>query len=314
VPDTYLSTSTTNFDKTVVALILKATQATLRGGLAYTPRGSVIGATLMPGTNGTFRSFGYSDLSEDGAVSIEDGQPDPDVEDLDLDYVEFTGTAKGRTVGVTDNSQARSPHNLATIAVEKVSRDIAVSVDNVPRALYAAATPDLFGGSATAVNQVTANDGITAGLIKDAVAILRDKDVAPLPNGMYALPLSPKVIRDLQADEEYQREVSYAHPEAFLTGQIASFAGAAIINAGSRAAKANDGSSSATVYRSVLIGADAVFAALGGLHVIPVTGPDKADPLNRRDLYSWKGFLGGILNDVQATRFAVIATGASLDA
>lgn len=64
---------------------------------------------LVKGTNATFRSVAYSDLAEDGAISIEDGQPDPDVEGLDIDYVEFTGTKKGRTVGLTDNAQERSP-------------------------------------------------------------------------------------------------------------------------------------------------------------------------------------------------------------
>src|SRR5689334_15722783 len=195
MPDTYTSTSTTNFDKTVVALIKKAVQESLRGGLAYTPRGSVIDATLMPGTNGVFRSFAYDDLSEDGAVSIEDGQADPDVEDIAMDYVEFTGTAKGRTVGVTDNAKARSPHNLSTIAVDKVSRDIVVSVDNVPRALYAAATPALFGGSSnSAVADVAAGDIMTAKLLKDGVATLRERNVKPLANGLYAFVARPFVI------------------------------------------------------------------------------------------------------------------------
>jgi N4-gp56 family major capsid protein len=401
MPDAFTNTATTNFNKTVVDQILKKVIASLRAGLSFTPRGSVLPAMLMPGGNATFRSIGYSDLPEDGAVSVEDGQADPDVEDLDIDYVEFTGTAKGRTVGVTDNAKARSPHNLAALAVDKVSRDILVSVDNVPRALYAAATPEVFGAGASNAT-VTSAGTMTAALLKNGVALLRNRNVRPVASGLFAFVASPLVIRDLQGDDEYIEEIKHAEPGSLLTGQIGTYAGAAIIDAGSRGiAKPLAGTDtvfagtttgdttggaaedlfttsvahglsvndpirfsaktggtlptvgtvyyvktvnsattftlSATVGGAVmeigatditaatwgkaidlqygtLIGAEACFAALGGLRVIPVTGPDKSDPLDRRDLYSWKGMLGGVLNDLDADRFLNISVATSLHA
>ena len=167
--------------------------------------------------------------------------------------------------------------------------------------------------SNTDVAGVDTGDGMTASLLKDAVALLRGMDVAPLANGLYAFVANPYVIRDLQADDEYTEEVKHADPASFLTGQIGNYAGAAIIDAGSRGlVLTGQGTGNIDVSLGTLIGADAAFAALGGLQVIPATGPDKADPLNRRDYYSWKGFLGGVLNDLQNYRFVNVAVATSL--
>jgi N4-gp56 family major capsid protein len=316
MPDVYTNTGTTNFDKTIVPLIIKQLQENLRAGTKYTPPGSVLPAQLVKGTNATFRSVAIPDLAEDGAVSIEDGQADPDVEDLGVDYIEFTGTAKARTVGLTDNAQERSPFNLQATAVERVSRDIAVSVDNVARAIYAAETPVLFGGTAnTNVAGVAAGDKMTAGLLKDAVAFLRGFDVKPLASGLYAFVAHPFVIRDLQADSAYIEEQKYADPKTFMSGQVGVYAGAAVMDAGSRGIiLEGDGTSGIDVYLGTLIGAQAIFAALAGLKVIPVFGPDKADPLGRRDLVSWKGILGGVKNDIGTERFLNIGVATTLGA
>jgi N4-gp56 family major capsid protein len=311
--DTYLSTATSGYSDTVVALVLKQVQAALRAGLVWTPRGSQIPATLVAGSNGTFRSVGYSDLPEDGQVQLEHGDADPDVEDLGIDFAEFTGKQYGRTVGVEDTAKERSPHNLSAIAAEKISRDINVAVDNQPRRLYAAA-PGMFGGtSKDAIGEIAAGDKMTAALLKDAVAVLRSTDVPTLANGLYGFVADPFVVRDLQADDEYIEEVKFADPSTFLTGQIATYAGCAIIDAGSRGnVSAGAGTGSIDVHLPTLIGANAVFGAIGGLRIIPVVGPDKSDPLDRRDLYSWKAFLGAILNDVQAERFITLAVATTL--
>jgi N4-gp56 family major capsid protein len=314
LPDIYLNTSSANYSDTTVAQILKAVQAALRGGLAYTPKGSIIPAALVKGSNATFRSVAYSDLPENGQVRIEHGDSDPDVESLDISFVEFVGAQYGRTVGLEDTARDRSPHNLQTAIVNAVARDIAVSVDNVPKTLYANAGADLFAGTGNdALGEVGSGDTLTGSLIKDAVAILRSSDVKPLANGLYACVASPLALRGLFADDKFVDEMKDADPSSFLTGQVAKYAGCAIIDAGSRGIVSDGaGEGSVDVFFATVIGADAVFAALGGLQIIPVTGADHSDALARRDLYSWKGLLGGILNDLQAQRFVNIACGSSL--
>jgi N4-gp56 family major capsid protein len=312
--DTYLNTGSTNFDKTIVATVIKTLQASLRAGLVYTPAGSVIPAQLVPGSNGTFRSFGVSDLPEDGEVDLETGDPDPDLEDLGLDFAEFTGKQVGRVIGIEDTAQDRSPFNLAAVAGDKISRAAHVLLDNVPRKLYLAAGADIYGGASNShVGDLAAGDKMTASLIKDGVALLRSNDVKPLANGLYALVASPLVIRDLYDDDKFIDEMKMADPATFLVGQVAKYAGCAIIDAGSRAnvdaGAAGDG---ADVHMSTMIGGDAVFAGLGGIKVYAVTGADKADRLNRRDSWGFKAFVGGIINDVQSNRFINIATVASL--
>jgi N4-gp56 family major capsid protein len=311
--DTYFNTSSTNFADSVVPLVLKQVQQTLRGGTPWAPAGSVIPASLVPGTNGTFRSFAYGDMPEDGEVDLEHGDPDPTVEDLSADFIEFTGKQVGRTLGVEDTARDRSPHNLAAIAAEKIARAIVVNVDNVPRKLYAAA-PALFGGTGNdAVGEIGSGDNMTAQLLKDAVAILRSQDVKPLGNGLYAFIADPFVIADLQNDDDYREEMQFADPSTFLTGQVAKYAGCAIIDAGSRGnISAGAGTGSVDVHLPTLIGANAAFLGIGGTKVYAVTTPDHADPLNRRDLWSYKAFVGGILNNLQAERFITFAVATTL--
>jgi len=312
--DAYFNTGSANFADSITPLVVKQVQATLRGGHPYTPKGSVIPGVLVPGSNGVFRAFAFGDLPEDGAVSIEDGQPDPTVETLDADFITFTGTAVARSVGATDNAQARSPFALRTVIADKLAADIANQVDLTVSKLYKAATPALFGGTSNStVGQVAAGDKMTASLLKDAVALLRGMDVPTLANGLYAFVANPYIIRDLQADDDYVEEIGKADPKAFLNGQVAQYAGAAIINAGSRGiVQTGQGTGSVDISIGTLIGADAVFAALGGLRILSATGPDKSDPVDRRDVFSYKGFLGSVLNDLQHYRFVNVAVATSL--
>ena len=155
---------------------------------------------------------------------------------------------------------------------------------------------------------------MTAGLLKDAVALLRATNVAPLTvNGRYSFVASPLMIRDLQEDTTYREEMQFADPKTFLTGQVGVYAGCSIIDPGSRAiVKGGAGSGSVDVYYGCLIGQAACFAALAGLKVIPVIAPDHSDPLGRRSLFSWRGWLGGVLNTIQTERFINIACVPSL--
>ncbi len=313
--DTYFTTGTTNFDKTVVPLIEKQILANLRAGLPWTPAGSVIPGTFVKGSNGEFRAVAYGDLVEGGEVDLEDADPDPDIESMDIDYVTFTGERVGRVLGLSDNSQERSPHNLMAVAADKVARAASVMVDNVVRALYAAATPDVFGGtSKDAIDEIALGDNFTAKLLKDMVALARFSNIKPLKSGLYAFVADSLVIRDLQEDDDYKEEIQHANPQSLLTGQIGQYAGAAIIDAGSRGiVHSGAGTGSVDVHQPTLIGADAVFAGLGDLQIKTAVGPDKADPLGRRDTIGYKSFIGGVLNDAENEyRFVSAAVATSL--
>jgi N4-gp56 family major capsid protein len=315
MPDTFLSTATTNFDKSTVVQILKQTQELLRAGLPFTPKGSVIPATYIKGTNGTFRSFSIFDQAAGGETVITtDADADPFLEDLDMDYVEFTAARALRGIGLTDHAQKLSPFDLKAIAAERTSRSVALYMDGVAKALYAGAGGDLFAGTSnTQTSDVAAGDVITADLLKDAVALLRGQDVKPLSNGLYAFVASPYVIRDLTADSDFINEIRHADPESLLTGEVARYAGASIVDAGSNAiVRADGGTGSIDVHASILIGAGALFAGLGDVEVFMNFGSDKGDPWARRDSITWKAFAGGVVNDLQAQRFLTIESAASL--
>ena len=314
MPDSYLTTATTNFDKSTVETILKQVQQNLRGGLEWTPRGSIIPATLVPGSNGTFRSFAYSDLPAGGDVDLSDGQPDPDVESIEPDYVEFTGTRRGRLVGWTDNAQAKSPHSLGSIGSQKIAFAIAQHIDSFAKGLYKAGGATLFAGTGNAaVGDVASTDTLTASLLKRAVALLRAADVKPLPSGTFALVTGPGPLFDLREDDDFRNEMRDADPSTFLTGEVARYAGCSIIDAGSNGIVfEGQGASSIDVHMPTLIGADALFAGLGQIEVHTVNTPDSGDPLNRRHTAGYKGWFGGEVNDLQAERYLGIAVASTI--
>lgn len=320
--DAFLSTLSGQFSDTVVALVLKSVIPTLRAGLGYLPKGSVLPATYVKGTNATFRGVGYADLDPDGAVSIEDGQPDPDIEEVTLDVLEFTGTELARLVGVTVNAATRSPHDLNAIAAEKVARDFLVQVDQIARKAYwdaaEAGTSTLFNGVESNMDQVVAEDKLTADLVKRAVAILRASDVPTLQGGDYALLCHPFQEKDLRDDEDFVNEMKYADPSTFLTGATARFAGAQIVPTSRAIVDPTSGVSSADVYVATLIGAGSIFmgdVSTMEIHVTPPGGHE--DPLHRTSLFAWKCLLGAVLNDnagistVSTPRYVNLATGSS---
>ena len=149
MPDAYLNTASTNFDKSVVPYVLKSLQMQLRGGLGYLPAGSVLNAPYVGGGyNTTFRAFAVADLPGGGDVSAEDGQVDADIEDLDEDYITLRAP-RGSAVSVTrptltsvrpspfDRSRATgwlalSPKSSTTSPVQRTARLPLNSVARVP--------------------------------------------------------------------------------------------------------------------------------------------------------------------------------------
>jgi len=239
-----LSTSTTNFNQTVVAAIQKQLEKQLRAGLGYMPAGSILPGVHVPGTNATFRALSYSDLAETKDIALAEGVWTlTDEDDIGIDFVEFTGAQYGHVVRITDLASYFSAQNLFNIAAEKISRSVAVHLDSVARAAYLAATAEIFAGSATSDATLLTTNILTGRKITQAAALLKARDVPPLPDGNYCGVASPFMLEDLMADTAvggWLDSNKYTNNTPLMEGEVGRYGGVRFVTPGSRGGKVAD--------------------------------------------------------------------------
>src|SRR4249920_3151831 len=101
-----LSTADTNFDKTLVALVMRTIEENARRMLKWLTPGDYRHGTLIPGTN-LIRYIAYGDLPVNAATLDADygvtteGTPTAPF-DFTIGYDEFAATQKMRSIRLTD--------------------------------------------------------------------------------------------------------------------------------------------------------------------------------------------------------------------
>ena len=123
---TTINTATSNFDKTLTALVLKTIAENLRRETRYMVPGAYITGDLIPGTN-LIRHIKYGDMSlsttdvwsSDGSgIWLTEGTA-PSEEALTITYDEFGVNQAGRTLAITDRALDFNPHNILRILCAK---------------------------------------------------------------------------------------------------------------------------------------------------------------------------------------------------
>src|SRR4051812_44449189 len=125
MPNTFgFGTDTTTFSSTIHDHILKETVAVLRAGLVSLPKGAVVPATIVSqsGETSPLRSTAYPDLVDTTPTDPLTEGVAPTALKLGIDVQDWTVTQSGARTVITDLAQLQSPHDLATVASEKISR------------------------------------------------------------------------------------------------------------------------------------------------------------------------------------------------
>ena len=195
MPNTFgFGTDTTGFSSTTHDHILKEVVATLRAGLVSMPRGAVVPAVIVAqrGENFVLRSTAYPDLVDTASTDPLSEGVAPSALKLGIDTMDWSVTQSGGRTVITDLAQLQSPHDLKTIAADKIARLAADKVDAIGRAALAAGAADL-GDSFAALDTDT---------LLDVVANLQNRDVEPVPGiGFYCL-LHPYALRGLTGESD----------------------------------------------------------------------------------------------------------------
>lgn len=167
------------------------------------------------------------------------------------------------------------------------------------------ATWNDYAGSATAINNVTVSDKLTAADIRKAFAELRSKKVTPVEGGYYLAYIHPHVLKDLKdetGDASWTKKELYAGERIQpIMDEVGSFEGFRFIMSTNCKlnVKAGDGTTtgaaSADVYTTYFVGQDGLgFARAGDVPSIEVSEPTigPSDAFKRFQVISWYSLCG----------------------
>lgn len=305
------TTATTNFNKFVQELIRKELENLNRFPLPHLAPGAVIPAAYVKGTNGTVRFLNVPDLSVTTGTPTPGTPPwltegtAPTGEALTLGYEEFTANQAGRVLQFSDLAVQENPIDLVATAVERLARNIHVTVDKRIADILVAGTNVIYSdATATQVNNssddLLAADIIQARDVRRAVALMRAANIPAFPDGMYHAIIHPLVSADLMAETAsggWLDVARYADTMGILNGEIGRFAGVRFMESSQAAVKVDAGSGSTVdAYSTTFFGPSAwAFGDFGTVegYVTPPGG--QSDPLHQITKAGWKAFFGGMI-------------------
>jgi len=281
------TTSTTNFSDLVTQLVSARAEEELRARAVHAMPGMYVPARFIKGTN-TLRYARYADLAVSTTVLTEGTAPTDDALTISSEF--FTAAQYGATVAVSDLANLDSPHDLISIAAERVAYKAVRSMDHLVRdeIFSSALTSAVFGATgATTLTANTANSAVAAAgllsgaFVKQMVARLKGSNVPQFADGTYRCIIHPAQEYDLVSDTSVNGWIEsrkYVDNTQLLTGEIGMFAGVRFIV-----------SSDAKVYAT-----------------------DHSDPLAQKALVGYKMRFGTLLLDEAGARYRILKTQATV--
>jgi len=317
------TTGTSNFSDLVTQLVAARAEEELRARAVHAMPGMYVPARFIKGTN-TLRYARYADLAVSTTVLSEGVAPTDDALTISSEF--FTAAQYGATVAVSDLANLDSPHDLISIAAERVAYKAVRSMDHLVRdeIFSSALTSAVFGATgATTLTANTANSAVAAAgllsgaFVKQMVARLKGSNVPQFADGTYRCIIHPAQEYDLVSDTSVNGWIEsrkYVDNTNLLTGEIGMFAGVRFIVSSDAKVYATAGASSGNVYNALFLGPDAY--AIGDSQTLQsyfvAPGGDHSDPLAQKALVGYKMRFGTLLLDEAGARYRILKTQATV--
>jgi N4-gp56 family major capsid protein len=246
----------------------------------------------MPGSSVVFSL--YNDLAAQTSTLTETVDPDA-VAISDVDTVSVTLNEYGNVVLNTRKLGEFAFSDVDPGVANIVAYNMADSIDKIVVNVLRQGTNVLYGGNASSTATVDAADVASAARVSKAVAKLRAANAVPRDGMLYAAYVHPDVAFDLRAESgsgsfDDIRKYTEGNVGNILGGVMGVLGGAYFVET-PRAYKANDGASSATVYRTIIAGKQALAEATAvepGVVLGPVV--DKLQRFRPVGWYSLQGW------------------------
>ena len=317
------TTATSGFSDLVQELVAARAEEELRARAVHAMPGLYVPARFIKGTN-TLRYARYADLAVNTTPLTEGTAPTDNELTISSEY--FTAAQFGATVAVSDLAQIDSPHDLISIAAERIAYNATRSMDVLVRDEIHAnvLTSAVFGATgATTLTANTANSAVaaagvlTGAFVKNMVARLKGANVPQFADGTYRCIIHPSQEYDLVSDTSVNGWIEankYVNNMPLLTNEIGMFAGVRFIVSSDAKVYATAGASSGNVYNALFLGPDAYTIGdsqtLQSYFVAP--GGDHTDPLAQKALVGYKMRFGSLLLDAAGARYRVLKTQATV--
>jgi len=184
-------------------------------------------AQSMPGSSVKFTIF--NDLSAATSTLTEDTDVTPVV--MSDSQVEVTLAEYGNAVNTTAKLRGTSFLDVDSAAANIVGYNAGISVDTVISDVLSAGTNVIYGGSASARNNITPTSLITANDVRKVVAALRKANAVSF-NGMYMGYIHPDVSYDLRRETgvaSWRDPHVYVDTAMIYNGEVGAFEGVRFI-------------------------------------------------------------------------------------
>jgi N4-gp56 family major capsid protein len=224
-------------------------------------------------------------------------------EELDVDstklpttsYVDLTVNEYGFAVTKTSKLVHVSLADVDGFAAVAVANHCADTIDELVQDVFVTGTQVIRPSGRASTGAVTATDYLNATTLRKASTKLKANKVPGFGNN-YAVGIHPHVIHDLREETgsgSWRLPTEYGTDQSKIwSGEFGMFEGLRFVE-NTRTRKAADGSSSATVYRTFVLGQQAIAErAVEEPHTVLAPPVDK---LHRFNTLGWYGFLGWAL-------------------
>lgn len=171
----------------------------------------------------------------------------------------------GNAMNVTAKLRGTSMIDVMPAVANLLGYNAGRSMDTVVFNVLVAGTNVIYAGSATARNEVSANENITSAKIRQVLASLREANVADF-GGYYNAFVHPRISYDLRSESGWRDPHVYSQPGEIWNGEIGAYEGFRWIESPTVApfTNAGDGSGGAgniDVYPTLFVGRESLAKA-----------------------------------------------------
>lgn len=261
----------------------------------------------IPRNNGKIVEFRRFTSLATATTPLTEGQP-PTLKSLEVTNITAEVSQYGDGVSFSDLVSTTTIDPLLSETTDILADQAAESIDEITRNKLVAGTTVLYGGDATARNELVAADTFDIATLRRAVLQLKINRARKI-NGFYHAIIHPRTEHDLIGTAEWIAANQYAGSQRIFDGSIGTLYGVKfwVTDVAPVIADAGAGSTE-DVFQTLIFGANAygiVRLAGHNLRTIykPLGSAGTADPLDQQQSMAWKvTFTVKILNDLFMAR------------
>ena len=293
------SNSSNAYSALITELVAQQAQENLRDRLVHAMPGNYTAGRFQKGSN-EIRYARYPDLTPLGVADTLTEAGAPAEYDLTVTTESFVPKQYGKVLKISDLAQLDSPHDLISIASERLARVATESMDTIIRDVIAQGTNVRYVAGRASRSLVQAGDKLTGLEVKQTVAKLKAANIPTFADGFYRAIIHPSVEFDVMTDTSangFLEASKYTKSLDLLNGEIGAYAGVRFLVSPTAKTFTGGVGGALTIHSSYFFGPDSYIVGdsqtLQSYFVAP--GGDHSDPISQIAVLGFKMRFGAIL-------------------